>query len=93
MLNKEELEEEVNNRSIDFDTVMKFAPVILICLIVFIQYHFFVTPEQLEIKHRIILNEISEKYATKEQTKDIKTQLNDMQNKIDKIYDYVVKTR
>jgi hypothetical protein len=60
---------------------------------VFVQFNFFVTPEKLEIKHREILQEISETYSTKEQSNDLKSQLSDMQKKIDRIYDYVVKTR
>lgn len=92
-MHNKELEEELQKSRIDYDTIIKFAPIILIVLVVFLQYNFFVTPEQLEIKHRQIINEVAERYTTKEQSNDLKNQLNDMQRKIDKIYDYVVKTR
>lgn len=92
-MHNKELEEELQKSRIDYDTIIKFAPVILIVLVVFLQYNFFVTPEQLEIKHRQIINEVADRYTTKEQSNDLKNQLNDMQRKIDKIYDYVVKTR
>lgn len=93
MLNKEELEEELQQKSANYETIIKFAPAILLTAIVFVQFNFFVTPEKLEIKHREILQEISDTYATKEQSNDLKNQLSDMQKKIDRIYDYVVKTR
>ena len=92
-MHNKELEEELQKNRINYDTLIKFAPVILIVLVVFLQYNFFVTPEQLEVKHRQIINEVADRYTTKEQSNDLKNQLNDMQRKIDKIYDYVVKTR
>lgn len=92
-MHNKELEEELQKSRIDYDTIIKFAPIILIVLLVFLQYKFFVTPEQLEVKHRQIINEVADRYTTKEQSNDLKNQLNDMQRKIDKIYDYVVKTR
>ena len=92
-MHNKELEEELQKSRIDYDIIIKFAPIILIVLVVFLQYNFFVTPEQLEVKHRQIINEVADRYTTKEQSNDLKNQLNDMQRKIDKIYDYVVKTR
>ena len=50
----------------------------------------FVTPENLEVKHREILEDIARTYSTKEQYYDLKEQLSIMQAKIDKIYDVII---
>lgn len=73
----------------DKETLIKFAPCIFATIMIIIQWNLFVTPEKLEIKHREILKDVSTTYATKEQYNDLKTQLNDMQKKIDKIYDII----
>lgn len=75
----------------DKDTLSKYAPWIVIILAFVYQYNLFVTPMQLEEKHRIIIKEVSQTYTTKEQYNDLKGQLNDMQHKIDKIYEKIIK--
>ena len=70
--------------------ITKYAPVVLIILSIFIQYNLFVTPQALEKQHREILDEVSQKYMTKEESINLKVQLSDMQKKVDKIYDYIV---
>ena len=67
----------------------KYLPVGIICVALIFQYNLFVTPEKLEVKHREILNDISKTYTTKEQYNDLKSQLNIMQAKIDKIYEII----
>lgn len=54
------------------------------------QYNLFVTPKQLGDTKAEILQEVSKNYATKEQNTDLKNQLNDMQHKIDRIYDVLI---
>lgn len=71
----------------DKDTLIKYAPVAMVVIAIIFQWNLFVTPEKLEIKHREILKDVSTTYTTKEQYNDLKTQLGDMQKKIDKIYD------
>lgn len=71
--------------------IHKYLPAGLVFIAVIFQYNLFVTPEQLELKHREILNYISQNYSTKEQYNDLKTQLNAMQIKIDKIYEVIMK--
>ena len=71
----------------DKETMIKFAPWLVVGIAFFMQYNLFVTPAQLEIKHREIIKEVSEVYTTKEQTNDLKNQLSDMQQKIDRIYE------
>jgi peptidoglycan hydrolase CwlO-like protein len=75
----------------DKETMIKFAPWLVVGIAFFMQYNLFVTPAQLEIKHREIIKEVSEVYTTKEQTNDLKNQLSDMQQKIDRIYEKIVK--
>ena len=67
----------------------KYLPAGIICAALIFQYNLFVTPEKLEVKHREILNDISKTYTTKEQYNDLKSQLNIMQAKIDKIYEII----
>ena len=71
-------------------TVYKYLPIALVGIALIFQYNLFVTPEKLEVKHREILSDISQTYSTKEQYNDLKSQLNAMQAKIDKIYDVIM---
>ena len=49
-----------------------------------------VTPEQLEKKHREILDDVSKKYATQSIVNELKSQFHDMAEKIDKIYNILI---
>ena len=75
------------------DTVLKYAPSVVVILAIIFQYNLFVTPEKLEIKHREIMKDVAQTYTTKEQYNDLKTQLADMQKKIDKMYDILTSKR
>lgn len=79
----------------DKDTLWKYAPVLLMGIAIIFQYNLFVTPERLEQKHREILQEVSSVYLTKEQYKeqydDLKSQMNDIQKKLDEIYKIVIR--
>ena len=75
----------------DKETLLKYAPWLIVGFAFFMQYNLFVTPAQLEYKHREIIKEVSESYATKEQSDNFKNQLSDMQKKIDKIYEKIIK--
>ncbi len=68
----------------------RYLTVVIMCIALIFQYNIFVTPEKLEVKHREILTEVSKNYSTKEQYDDLKSQLNAMQLKIDKIYDVII---
>ena len=67
-----------------------YSPVIVVVLVFLIQQRIVVTPEQLEIKHREILNDIEQKFVTKNSHEDLKSQFADMKEKIDKIYDCLI---
>ena len=69
---------------------MHYAPMIIVILACLLQWHIVVTPEQLERKHREILREIAERYATREESKNLQYQISEMKDKIDKIYDKII---
>lgn len=74
----------------DKESVVKYAPLILVVCAILFQYNLFVTPEKLEQKHREILQEVSTIYATKEQSNDIKTELSDMRKLLNEIYKVIM---
>ena len=77
----------------DKDTLMKYAPWLVVAIGFFMTYNLFVTPAELEKTHREILVEVSQRYTTKETSNFQKAQLDDMQNKIDKIYDKIMSVK
>ena len=56
----------------------------------FVQQRIFVTPEQLEKKHREIIEEIEEKFVTIHSFVDLKDQFSEVKDKIDKMYDLLI---
>lgn len=71
----------------DKENFVKYAPYIIIVLAFCIQYNVFVSPAKLEQTHREILSEVSQLYITKTEYGNMKEQLNNINSKIDKIYD------
>jgi hypothetical protein len=71
----------------------KYAPLLILGIAVILQYNLFVTPEKLEQTHREILSEVSKAYITKSEFVLVKEQLTDINKKIDKIYDTLIKER
>lgn len=69
---------------------LNYSPILIVVMMFFIQQRIFVTPEQLEKKHREITDDIQKRFVTLNSFKDLKEQFSDMQNKIDKIYDAIV---
>lgn len=72
---------------------MTYAPYIVIVVAYLIQNNVFVKPEQLEKKHREILHDMEEKFATKsdlnnakDDTEELKDKIDRMEDKIDKMY-------
>ena len=74
----------------DKDTIIKYSPIAIVVIALIMQWNLFSRPVDLEVLHREILIEVSSKYMTKEQANDMKLQLKDIQNKVDKIYDKVI---
>ena len=77
----------------DKNSFYKFAPTLLVGLALIFQYNLFVTPEKLEVTHREILTEVAQVYITKSEFKNLKEQLSDINRKVDKIYDTLIKER
>lgn len=77
------------------DTVIKYAPTAILVVGLIIQWNLFVTPQQIEIKHREILRDVAQIYVPKEQYNmqyaELKTQITNMQTKIDKIYEIITR--
>jgi uncharacterized coiled-coil DUF342 family protein len=67
-----------------------YAPIILLVMMFFIQEKIFVTPEQLEKKHREVIKDVEKRFATQENVDDLKNQFVDIKEKIDKIYDCLI---
>ena len=72
------------------EKIIEFAPIIVVIILFLIQNRLVVTPEQLEKKHREILDDVSKKYATQSIVNELKSQFHDMAEKIDKIYNILI---
>ena len=68
----------------------EYAPIIVVIILFLIQNRMVVTPEQLEKKHREILDDVSKKYATQSIVNELKSQIHDMAEKIDKINNILI---
>ena len=68
----------------------EYAPLILVIIMFCVNYKIFVNPVDLEKKHREILNDIDDKYASKATVDELKNQFHDMAEKIDKIYNILI---
>ena len=73
------------------EKIIEFAPLIVVIILFLIQNRLVVTPEQLEKKHREILDDVSKKYATQSIVDELKSQIHDMADKVDKIYNILIK--
>lgn len=73
------------------EDILKYSPWLVVALMFFFQYNVFATPVQLEKMHREILVEVSQKYVTKDVGDDLRSQLNNINYKIDEIYKIISK--
>ena len=72
------------------DKIIEYSPIIIVVLMFFVQQKIFVTPEQLEKKHREIVEEIEEKFVTIHSFIDLKDQFTEVKDKIYKMYDLLI---
>lgn len=72
------------------NSLLQYSPILIAVMIFLIQQRIVVTPEQLERKHREILDDAQKRFATLSSVKDLKEQVIDMKEKIDKIYDCII---
>lgn len=75
------------------DQFMKYAPWILSSIMFYTSCRLFVTPEQLEKKHREILCDSEKKFASLSAVSDLKSQFGEIKQKIDQIYDILLDKR
>ncbi len=68
------------------DLLIQYSPIIMLVLVYFLQLKIFVTPEVLEKKHREILQEAENRFASRVAVHGIKEQMSEIKEKIDKIY-------
>lgn len=74
----------------DNASLVKYGPIALVVIAIVFQWNLFVTPEKLEEKHRLIMEEVSKNYVTKAENQTQKDELKEMKAKIDKIYDILI---
>lgn len=72
---------------------IEYAPIIIVIILFLIQNKMVVTPEQLEKKHREILDDVSKKYATQSIVNELRSQIHEMVDKIDKIYNILLENK
>lgn len=75
------------------EQLLHYSPIIIAVVVFVIQQRIVVTPEQMERKHREILKDAEERFATLSSVRDLKEQFSDVKEKIDKIYDCIIAVR
>lgn len=70
----------------NLQVMTQYSPIIMLVLVYFIQMKTFVTPAELEKKHREILLEAENRFAPSIAVHDLKEQIGEIKEKIDKIY-------
>lgn len=75
------------------EQLLHYSPIIIAVVVFVIQQRIVVTPEQMERKHREILKDAEERFATLSSVRDLKEQFSDVKEKIDKIYDCIITVR
>ena len=67
---------------LNMNEFVQYAPIILIVVIFLLQQKFFVTPVEMERKHREIAEECNTKYASKDTVNELKEDLDDIKKKL-----------
>ncbi len=70
----------------NLQVLIPYSPIITVILVYFIQMKIFVTPAELEKKHREILLEAENRFSPSIAVLDLKEQIGEIKEKIDKIY-------
>lgn len=68
----------------------QYSPILIAVMIFLIQHRIVVTPEQLEKKHREIIEDVEERFVSIHSYHDLKDQFCEIKDKIDKIYDCII---
>lgn len=73
------------------EKIIEYAPIIVAALVFMLQQRLVVTPEQLERKHRIILQEVDCHYAKQDAVSELREQITDINDKLTKLYEAVLR--
>lgn len=71
------------------ENILTYAPIIVAVIMFCVQSSIFVTPAQLEKKHREILEDCERKFASKLAYDELKEDFKYVKEKLDKIYDWM----
>lgn len=72
------------------EDLLVYSPILIAVMVFLIQQRVIVTPEQLEKKHKEIIDEIEEKFVSINSFKDLKDQFSEVKEKIDRMYDLLI---
>ncbi len=75
------------------ESLLHYSPIIIAVVVFMIQQRIVITPEQLERKHREILRDVEEKFVSIHTFKGLQSQVGEIKEKIDKIYDCIIAVR
>ncbi len=79
------------NKENKMEQFLPYAGIILPVVMFLLTYKIFTTPEQLEKKHREILDDAEKKFASLQVVNDLKSQFSKIEEKIDEIYNILIK--
>ena len=65
---------------------LQYAPIILVILILLLQSRLFVTPTELEVKHRQILDDCDRRYSSKNEAVNIKADIEELKEMVQEMY-------
>jgi len=71
--------------------IITYSPLIVVVTVFYLQQRIFVTPADLEKKHREIIDDVQTRFASAQSINDLKEQVFEIKSKVDKIYDYIIK--
>lgn len=71
--------------------IITYSPLIVVVTVFYLQQRIFVTPADLEKKHREIIDDVQSRFASSQSFNDLKEQVFEIKSKVDKIYDYIIK--
>lgn len=69
---------------------LPYSPILIVVIVFLLSYRIFVTPEQLEKKHRDIIQEIENKFVTKDVVNALKEDIQEVKKKVNDIYDFLL---
>jgi len=73
------------------EKIITYSPIVITITMFYLQQRIFVTPADLEKKHREIIEDVQTRFASSQSLTDLKEQVYEIKNKVNKIYDYIIK--